>query len=332
MKSTAPDTVSAGEVSSVSGGATPVYAVVLNWNGLEDTCACVASLERVTDPPLRIVIVDNGSSDGSGETLAREFSRHTVLLRPDNGGYAAGNNTGIRHALDAGAEFVLVLNNDTTVDPGFLAPMLDTARRDPAVGIVTCAAFLSDEPGRQYGTGGPFSRWRTAGMLLPPGERGRSRAVEFISGCVMLVRREVFETSGLLDESFFMYYEDLEFSRRVARRWTLWYEPAGVIRHKSGGGSRWLRQTPLYFYYMTRNRILAFRGDPFAYRAYVLLYTFVNVLVKTAVSLFAWLSSRRRRYAMERISALWRGFRDGLQRRSGFVPAARQPDAEGVAA
>ncbi len=109
--------------------------VVLNWNGAEDTLACLESLAGVMSPSCRVLVVDNGSTDGSPEKIRAAFPDIELLLLPVNIGYAGGNNAGFRRVLELQAEYVIFLNNDTIVDAGFCAPLLDTLQRNPSAGI-----------------------------------------------------------------------------------------------------------------------------------------------------------------------------------------------------
>ncbi|KAA0229999.1 glycosyltransferase family 2 protein [candidate division KSB1 bacterium] len=295
------------------GNAPLVVAVVLNWNGYDDTAKCVLSLQKAAYANLQIILVDNASTDGSAGRLERDFPELPFIKLSHNGGYAAGNNAGIKLALERRADYVLVLNNDVVVEPGFLWPMVQLAEKNPAAGVVTCKALLQSGNGRIYCTGGNLSRLRCGGVPLPPGERDREGEVQFISGCILLARREVFEKLGSFDERFFMYFEDVEFSRRVRRQFKLFYTPAGVVYHKSGGGDKWKNYTETYLYYTSRNRLWVFQNESRAYRLYVILYGFLNAFAKSAVIAAHSFPVRRQENRSEkRLMALWRGMRDGM--------------------
>jgi len=291
-----------------------VIAVVLNWNGYDDTVQCVSSLQQAHYSNLQIILVDNGSTDGSTTRLEQAFPALTLIKLSENTGYAAGNNAGIKAALARGADYVLVINNDTTVEKKFLQPMVDAAERDITAGVVTCTVNYQAEPDRIYAAGGQFKRWLCTGVNANQREifaeqSAREREVSFISGCVMLVRRSVFEKCGLLDERFFLYFEDLEFSRRANKNFRLLYVPGAKIYHKSGAGTKWASYTPTYLYYHTRNRLWAFKNDFWFYRIYVFGFTILNALAKTLVVIY----SHRGHSLRDRIQAIWRGVKDGLR-------------------
>ncbi len=290
-----------------------VYAVVLNWNGYEDTAACVESLEQATYPNLQIVIVDNGSTDGSAAKISKYQDRHRILPLPANGGYAKGNNAGIRYSLGHGADFILLLNNDVVVDRGFLEPLVMAARKDAHTGIVTGKAYLDDTRSRRYTTGGYFRRWRCNIAPLPDHEADRQHTVTALSGCFLLIRREVFETVGLLNEEFFLYFEDLEFTRRAGRRYSMRYIPESVIRHRSGAGVGWSSYSPTYLFHATRNRFLAFRQESFWYKLYVVLFSGLNVLAKSMRIVPSVVGDAGERHMVrKRLQALLSGLKEGL--------------------
>ena len=286
---------------------THTTAVVLNWNGPDDTIRCVRSIRDSGSTNLDVVVVDNASTDDSVARIRADLRGVPLLQRESNGGYAAGNNDGIRYALAHGADFVLVLNNDVVVTRGFLEPMLAEARRDPTIGVVTCDARFESDHDRSYPTGGRLSLWRGAGVAMPRALRGELRFVDFVSGCILLVRRAVFEKVGFFDESFFMYFEDVDFSRRVNRQFRIVYTPSSLVYHRSGGGDAWSSQTSTYLYYMARNRVRAFRDRPLPYRAYLVLVSFIAALAKSVAILFR---GRRRE---QQLGALWSGFVAGTR-------------------
>jgi GT2 family glycosyltransferase len=223
-----------------------VYVIVLNWNGREVIGPCLASLARVTEPRLEIIVVDNASSDGSVEIARREAPSAEIVVNERNVLFAEGNNVGLRRAIERGGSLFLLLNNDTEVDPDFVARMLEALDRDPAAGIVGPKIVYDDDRNRiWYGGGGfiPFA-WipkhehiRKIDGTFP--ERGGETA--WVSGCAMLVKKEVIDAVGFLDPSYTIYCEDVDFCLRARRAgWKCLYEPRARVRHKvsfsSGGG------------------------------------------------------------------------------------------------
>jgi GT2 family glycosyltransferase len=289
-----------------------VTAVVLNWNRPDDTIACVRSLQSSGYPDLDLVVVDNASTDDSAVRIQAELGELPLLCRPSNDGYAAGNNAGIKYALAHGADYVLVLNNDVIVTPGFLDPMVAEMDSDPAIGIVTCDARFQSDRSRTYPTGGSISLVRGAGVRLPNSRRSHRSEVGFVSGCILLVRRAVLETVGLFDETFFMYFEDVEYSRRVSSAFRMVYTPDATVYHRSGGGETWGSQSPTYLYYMARNRFFAFRRESALYRIYLVVLGGVSATAKSAAILVAGVRNGRLPVARKQLRALWSGLLAGV--------------------
>jgi GT2 family glycosyltransferase len=220
-----------------------VQVVLLNWNSATDTVRCLDSLRTVTDLPFSVIVVDNGSCDGSADEVARRFPGHTLLRAPRNLGFAGGNNLGIRLALERGARYVLLLNNDTVVTPDFLAPLVAAIEQADDVGAVQSKLLRLDSPAVVDSLGQCLSA-RHGARDLSQGERdpGPGEPREIFGACAAgaLYRREVFERVGLLDEDFFVIYEDVDLSwrMRLAGFRTL-LVPASVIHHRRGiSGSR----------------------------------------------------------------------------------------------
>jgi GT2 family glycosyltransferase len=229
-----------------------LVAIVLSWNGREDTLAALESLHG-----LETVVVDNGSGDGSAEAVATRYP-HVELIRAGvNLGFAGGNNAGIRRALDLGADWVLLVNNDATVEPGIAEALAAAAAARPDAGVLACKVLFADSDRLWYAGAGfnPYlGRTRHEGFGRPdaPGElRDTIRA----TGAGMAVSRAAIERAGLLDEELFLYAEDLDWSLRIAEAgFAVVYVPEARVRHKvsaaSGGAG-----SPTASYYETRNML-----------------------------------------------------------------------------
>ena len=292
-----------------------VMAVVLNYCGYDDTVKCIRSLEKVSYANLKLLLVDNGSPDGSGERLKEEFSRIPIILLKENTGYAAGNNAGIRYALKQGSDYVLIINNDVVVDSGFLEPMVNIAENQPNVGIVTCKIFYQSTPSEIFSAAGKMNWLLCTGVNNGSHLKAFQKAdtecfASFACGVLLLTRAIMLKSEGLFDERFFMYFEDVEFSRRILRSYKIAYTPHGVAYHKSGGGKGWHSYSELYLYYHTRNRFWTFRDDPVFYRIYVFIYSLINVLFKTFFISLNVISDRKR--MNRQLLSLWTGFCNGV--------------------
>lgn len=241
-----------------------VAAIVVHYRGEADTRACLRSL-LAARPPVEVVFVDN-SGRGAGAFVRDEFPGLEVHDAGPNRGWAAGCNVGTRVALASGVDHVLFVNTDVVVEPGFLAPMLEAISL-PRVGAVTGKLLLPAKPGwprRIWSAGGRIERLRSVGVnegegALDGPSFDAPRDVSFATGCLLLVRREVFEAVGLLDERMYLYMEDVDFSERVTRAgYRIRYEPRAVAVHKVHGAIGGVPDEPgpITVYYLTRNRFI----------------------------------------------------------------------------
>ena len=217
--------------------------VVLNWNGWQDTLACLRSLAEQTAQPLHVCVVDNGSTNDSVERIRAflgEVSSATVFTLIENGantGFAKGSNTGIHEALRLGCDFVWLLNNDTVCPPDTLQKLLQVARTQPDSGVIGAVLLYYDDPAKvQAWGGGKVSRWSgTATHFVAPTPVGPGEYVTFASA---LIRCEVFHAIGLLYEGGFMYYEDADFCLRMEKtRWKRYIAADTAVLHKESAST-----------------------------------------------------------------------------------------------
>jgi GT2 family glycosyltransferase len=223
-----------------SGQSPPRVAVlILNWNGRELTIDCLRSLMTVETPNVELILVDNGSTDGSVEAIRDRFGeRVTVIANKQNLGFAGGNNAGIRHALDTGADFVLLLNNDTVVDAALIDYMLQPFADDPRVGITGPKIYYYTPRDQIWFAGGRIFLARGTSCHVgirqtDTGQYDRRTEIDYVTGCALMASRAVFESCGLLDPSYVAYYEDADFCMRARRAgFSIVYEPGGKVWHK----------------------------------------------------------------------------------------------------
>jgi GT2 family glycosyltransferase len=297
-----------------------VAAVVLSWNRRDETLECLRSLAG--EAGVRVILVDNASTDGTVEAVRSEFPGADVIVNDSNLGFSAGNNVGIRRALELAADWVLVLNNDVAVEPGFLVPLLDVAERRPDVAALSPKILLAEPSDVIWFAGASYDPRRGYnGRQRGYGERDDGRFDELretdrVCGAAMLVSRAVLERDGLFDEELFAYYEDTDWSLRA--HGPLLVVPASRVHHRvsasSGGAS-----SPTTLYYGTRNAlVVAERHAPLGplgtwrRRAVLLLAHAVQAL-----------QSSRRREALAAVRDGWRDFRSGHlgPRRTKMLPS-----------
>ncbi len=193
-----------------------VNIVVLNYNGRDCLKKCLTSLFCLDYPNFEVVVVDNNSQDGSLELAKLNFSRATFIKNEQNLGFSAGNNVGIKYSLEKMADFVLLLNNDTEVEKDFLSQLIRSAQANERVGILSPLVFGGNGK-HVWFSGGKIDWLRMKTEHTQKLIESDFAESDFISGCAMLVRAEVFAKAGLLDEDFFLYWEDVDFSVRAKK-------------------------------------------------------------------------------------------------------------------
>lgn len=281
-------------------GEPAVTIVILNWNGVEDTIECVESLKKVTYPDYNIAVVDNGSSGNDVEILKAKFGDYIdIIENGKNLGFPEGCNVGIRYALENGADYILLLNNDTVVDPDFLSELVRMAESDPSIGIIGPKTYFYDEPNLLQFTWARIDLWR--GMIFQPGanetDTGQCDEVheaDYVQGSCFLIKRAVTENIGLMDPRYFSHWDECDYCMRAKRAgFRLVYLPQAKIWHKlarSGGKitgwfQYWNTRNCFLFMkkYATRWQIVTFTlwffGLTFWYRSAVYLLYYRNVKV-----------------------------------------------------
>jgi len=217
-----------------------VWAIVLTHGGAEDiTAVCIDSLLAQDYPALTTLLVDNDSFDKSGERLRDRYPQIRYLNTGGNYGYTGGNNRGMRHADDSGADYLLVMNNDTVLEPDCVSRLVETARGSERVGVVSPKILFFDDPARIWYAGGDF-RWpkaigthRRELELDDPSEGPRADEMTFATGCCFLMPRAAYRAVGGFREDFFIYCEDVELSLRLVRAgYRLYYQPAARMLHR----------------------------------------------------------------------------------------------------
>lgn len=227
----------------------PLYVIVLNWNLPWDTIACVRSLQRGLLAGSAVIIVDNASSDDSLRQFGEVFGDQVMVVALEsNRGFAGGMNAGIEAALQAGAGSVLLLNNDTIADADMIPRLREAAVSLPRAGILGPAIYYYDAPARLWQAG-----TRRSALLPVPVNlggaalrraRGRPLRVDAVTGCAMLVRREVFSRIGPLDSRYAMYYEDADFCYRArGAGFEIWCVPRARMWHRVSLSARQVPQT-----------------------------------------------------------------------------------------
>lgn len=254
-----------------------VSFVILNYNGKDNTIECLRSIGNTIlpkDTKVEIIVVDNASIDNSLQSIKEQFPNVAIIANKENTGYSKGNNMGIRYALENGADFIIIMNNDTIVDKNLITEFLKSAEKDENIGIIVPKIYFAKsfefhkdryqekDKGKVFWYAGGIMDW--ANVIghhrgvdeVDKGQYDKEEKTEFATGCCMLVKRDVFAKISLFNEKYFLYYEDNDFSRKAKNAgYRIIYSPKTIIWHKnaaSAGGSG----SSLQDYYITRNRML----------------------------------------------------------------------------
>ena len=240
-----------------------VVTVVPNWNLRMDLVECLDSLRRASYPQHHVIVVDNASTDDSVAFVAANYPDVELITLLENRGYATALNVGVVRALEMGAEYVFVLNNDTVVPPESIASLIQVLEADAAIGIVAPKSLNHRHPERIFSLGDRRYRWLPLPLGFGYNWRDRSAFTQlmefdYVTGCAMLIRAQVFRRIGLFDDSLFLYYEDSDFCRRtrdhgyriVCAGKTIIYHKVSVSTNKNRAASLRIR---------ARNRIRFYR-------------------------------------------------------------------------
>ncbi|MCW3068924.1 MAG: glycosyltransferase [Solirubrobacterales bacterium] len=238
------------------------YAVVLSWNGREDTVRCLESLTHAAYGDLGIVCVDNGSMDGSQEEVRNRFPHVALIEAGTNLGYAGGNNLGLRHALAHGARWVALVNNDATVAEDVIEGFERAAGERPLAGILAGKVYFADRPGRIWFAGQRVSELvgysgRPRGYGRPDSPRySRIASTGRAVGALMAISRPAIKAVGLLDEDLFAYVEDVDWALRVRRAgFEVVFAPGARAWHSVSASTGGESESTTTLYYGVRNTL-----------------------------------------------------------------------------
>lgn len=328
-----------------------VTVVVLNWNGYQDTLQCLDSLALQEYQNMSIIVVDNASTDGSKdrivkwseqggkEWVSRQFvldasapQQHDldILSNGDfvyiqsevNGGFAAGNNLGIRLALAHRAIYVWILNNDTEVHPLALDALVVCAEKDPAIGMCGSVLIYHDTRNQVQAFGGvSFNYWRAVGKQLGHGLDPKSKELDavmcmplsYIAGASLLARAQMIREIGAFEESYFLYFEEIDWAER-AKEWKMAVAPDSIVFHKEGasiGTASRGRRSVLSQYYLNRNLLLFY-------------VRFHKLLLPIAIArVMRELLKQLKMGDRQLLGATWWALRDGILLRAGRIDLGR---------
>ncbi|WP_040213573.1 glycosyltransferase family 2 protein [Clostridium polynesiense] len=287
-----------------------IYIIIVNYNGWNDTLQCIESLNQIDYNNYKVVVVDNDSQESYDKIMMEKYPDVIFIQAGENLGFAGGNNIGIDRALSDNADYVLLLNNDTIVDPEFLSNIIEKVKEEKNIGIATGKIYYHDNKNILWYAGGRFSNLKGNAYHFGTDEVDRGqfdvdKEVTFISGCYMLIPKEVIKTVGNLSEEYFLYHEDVDYCLKVAKKgYKLMYYPNSIIYHKVSASTG--KKSKMYEYYYNRNRcILIDKNLRFPYKHISFMFFYLTRIFK----LF---------FGEQRNSIVWRALGDYKKRRWGY--------------
>ncbi|MDH5458352.1 MAG: glycosyltransferase family 2 protein [Nitrospinota bacterium] len=259
-----------------------ISIIILNWNGWQDTIECLASIANITYPNYRVIIVDNHSNDGSEQKIHQSFPDIHIIQNETNLGFSEGNNVGIREALRSQAEYILILNNDTVLDPSIFSHLLKEAMSNDGLAIYSPRIHSYSSPNEVCFGGAQWLPEKARFRLLTsantdfPYSATASYKTEFAMGCAMFFNRRIPEEIGLLDSIFFLNWEEVDWCTRAQKAGIpTFHVPTAKVLHKISSTIQNKTKLGTAQYYLTRNwllwieRHLQGREKIFAYRCHL---------------------------------------------------------------
>ena len=289
-----------------------IYAVILTYNHYEDTKECLESLFLSDYEDLKVVIADNGSSDNTPELIRRDFPMVHVIENGQNLGVPAGYNIGFQYALKNGADYILMLNNDTAIPPDMVAKLIEVAENDHNTGIVMPKVIFYGSKDQVWSSGGRYRAFPPAILMTDKrySADDSARLVEYAPSCGLLIHRRAFERAGLFDPGYFFLFDDWDFSERVrAHGLNIWYAPNAFMWHKVSKTTQGPR-SPLYWQTFGASIARFYRrhGRP----VWISLPVHIGYIM---IREFLW--KRNWNYFPD----FWHGVLAGLQKPLGSIPA-----------
>jgi GT2 family glycosyltransferase len=230
-----------------------VYVIILNWNHYDDTAECIESVKKNNYDNFRILVVDNNSSDDSVKRLRENFPEIEIIQNSQNLGFAGGNNVGMRYALTQGADYLLILNNDVTIDKNCIAELVRFAQEIEDVGMLAPKVYYYDYPKTINSLGTSIDWLRLKPKLSYCGKQDKgqfnnNREVDILVGCAIMVKKETLERIGLIDEKFFIFHEEADWClRNIKSGFKNMVVPLAVAYHKASKTMRKFSAATAYY-------------------------------------------------------------------------------------
>lgn len=294
----------------------PSVAIILvNWNGFDFTKACLNSIRSLEFPDFKVILVDNASGNQEGKRLKDLFPEILLIVNKENLGFAGGNNVGIKKALEDGYSHVMLLNNDTEVNPDFLGKMMWKFNSNPKLGVIQPLICFMHQRDRIWSAGGKWISF--LGRSITIGDRKMldefpviDSLIDWATGCCMLITREALLATGLLNENYFAYFEDVEWSLRFRDMgFELALASKSLIYHEAGASSKKQHSegtlSANVFYYHVRNQLFLVRSEV---KGFAKPFAFGYHLIRFSL----WMTYFCLRGRFQKLKAVARGINDGF--------------------
>lgn len=294
-----------------------IAIILLNWNNSDFTIECIKSLKKTTYLNKKIIVVDNASSDDSLTKISSNFPEIDVIVNSKNLGFTGGNNVGIKRALQENFDFIMLLNNDTIVEESFIEPLVDAFGGN--VGAVQPLILNYPEKGTIWNNGGSIDNFLGRFISLDKNksiksiEKIKNKRSEWISGCCFMLRSSLISKIGLLDEKFFVYFEDVDWSIKISdlKLDLIIVQQSRIFHHEGASWNSKKRSSegyvsPYTHYLNIRNHILILRKHSKIFNP------FGSVFFQT-FKIFAYTTYFLLRFRFNKLSMVYKGLRDSLK-------------------
>ncbi|MBT4958335.1 MAG: glycosyltransferase family 2 protein [Flavobacteriaceae bacterium] len=286
-----------------------IAIIIVNWKQYELTINCLLSLKKLEYKNWKVILVDNESNFEKINKIKSDFNKVEVIESKANLGFASANNLGIKYAIKNKFEYVMLLNNDTEVNKKFLSPLLNSFQNDNSLGAVQPLIMNYNNRAKVWNAGGYLNNF----FGFPYTNKklnNKNRQIDWITGCCILLKTKVIKKAGLIDEDFFAYYEDVDWSLRIKKLgYKLGVVESSVIFHhgtKSSNDSNLEGNlSPFVHYLNIRNHIYLVKkhSDKFNFIG-VLLYQFLKILFYSIYFIL--------RLRFSKLKMVYKGFNDGI--------------------
>jgi GT2 family glycosyltransferase len=298
-----------------------ISVLIVNYKNCSDTIDCVKSVVNQNNSPVQIIIIENGSNDGSYERLSNAFPNVVIIRLKNNLGFAGANNVGIKYAIEHGADYIFLLNNDAYVEPNTIQHLLDAFEKDPKIGIVGATVLdyyhplIIDNKGAIINFYTGYSDFVDHGVIYQ--FNNKFNDVDYACGAAMMIKREVIDAVGLMSEFYFLYGEEKDYCLRVKLKgYRIVATTAAAVTHK---GSSTMKKFPgIKNYYFHRNRFLTMKlYSNWHQYCFAILHSVFFILPYYLVSYLFRNSNPRN--GLHEVRNFVRGVLDGIRFKTGYV-------------